>query len=510
MPKLRIDNLPFEYKTGDVRNLLRHWKIGDIKDDSTSKNTSFIVEVIEKSDIKKIREKLENEKLGKKKLNPRLSEIKEAAPKSIPHNNASAFQKSSARVGSFPYRFVARKRPERKEPLCPPRHDQLIGERFDMALQIVWETATPVAANPCEEPGVPGSMPQANGQGYGGYNLRWLMIDGCLAISPFTVKSAIANGFSNLMGSCYRVITKKTGPKSDTVPEGQAQCCSMKHLCPRCALFGMTVSEEKGNEDVGYRGRFKSATLVCDRKTVELLGTTQVPGQGKNQSISIKIWTAVDGTTISEQVFMPIQLSPKANKLDVDGYFDQKGNLKGAKSYRHAGERTADLTKLKQYIKDAVGGTNYKHRLRNYAQVCAAGLEFKGTVGVENTNAEEAAALILLLEHSLKDHGFKIGLGKALGLGSVRSRIERIWVRRAGDYRWTGIDLHRSKEQPASALESIKGNLPDIGNAVGDLMKVAAVAQQLNTMKGMDKVSLEYPSNLKDYWKIARRRGLNE
>ena len=40
----------------------------------------------------------------------------------------------------------------------------------------------------------------------GGYRNRWLRIGNRLAVSPFTVKSSIANGFANLVGGCYRVI----------------------------------------------------------------------------------------------------------------------------------------------------------------------------------------------------------------------------------------------------------------------------------------------------------------
>ncbi|MBF0556818.1 MAG: hypothetical protein HQK96_20075 [Nitrospirae bacterium] len=96
-----------------------------------------------------------------------------------------------------PYYFAGRPMPTRKDHIS---HEKLQDERFDIAFTITWKTLTPTAANPCvdSDPNVEENAFEEYKKDYKGYNRRWLMIDNRLAISPFTVKSAIANGFANL------------------------------------------------------------------------------------------------------------------------------------------------------------------------------------------------------------------------------------------------------------------------------------------------------------------------
>ena len=121
----------------------------------------------------------------------------------------------------FPYAFVKRPKPTKKAP--DALHDALQKDRFDIAFDITWTTLTATALNPSIDEGAPESSPPESSQGeYAGYNKRWLMTeDGRLTISPFTVKSAIANGVANLLGGCYRVISKVEGhPDPSKIKEG--------------------------------------------------------------------------------------------------------------------------------------------------------------------------------------------------------------------------------------------------------------------------------------------------
>jgi len=40
----------------------------------------------------------------------------------------------------------------------------------------------------------------------------------------------------------------------------------------------------------------------------------------------------------------------------------------------------------------------------------------------------------MLLETGLGGHAFKIGLGKAFGMGAVESKINKVWIRSNQDY----------------------------------------------------------------------------
>ena len=131
-----------------------------------------------------------------------------ATPNTLPRGGGSSSQESA---GSFPFGFVRR---DKFEPTPPQAlHHRLESDRYDIAFEVIWTTETPTALTPCEDTTKPSSAIGRDGENIG-YNKRWLMIDGCPAISPFTVKGAIAGGIANLLGGCYRVTDLEEGHNS--------------------------------------------------------------------------------------------------------------------------------------------------------------------------------------------------------------------------------------------------------------------------------------------------------
>lgn len=606
----------------------------------------------------------------------------------------------------FPYDFHPRKnkRINGEKLKQEPRqyHDSLNDGCYDIAFEIKWTTLTPTAVNPCIDSN---SSVKASPQGYqegeyAGYNKRWLMIDNKLAISPFTVKSAIANGFANIMGGCYRVNTKKEGHKDigkgqylyggrykryrvardgsskpgivtdikidekngdwiirvipvkefysnkdlplsmsslkqgdevsalvikdeenkerekkhkpliieivdpnktsqgdwikvkyhgeysckkdsskhnshkyrfyqecgseilgrirainfkdkdylkdnvciggadpngnptewyqdlkdivkgsfvyyeafngtitnigknflfkalflheDTVPEENSECKDItKGLCPRCSMFGMTDKTE--NEDKaanGFKGRFKASALVStigfnnekeDKKKYPFL----------NQNIILKKWLDENNKQIAYQTLLPISLSPKPNKRDINGYFDKStGFIKGAKFYKHGSLASADNI---NGVDNLPSGGEYSHSLRNFAQVCEKGLKFTGTVGAENCTTDEIAALLILLHTPLSNHGFKIGVGKAFGMGSIKSEITKVWIR-GKDYSWKSynslkdfLDAHKEIESNTNKFKTVLQTIDNLLIKEGDDFKTP-------------DIKLAYPSPGSGYW----------
>ena len=164
---------------------------------------------------------------------------------------------------------------------------------------------------------------------------------------------------------------------------------------------------------------------------------------------------------------------PKPSKRDSNGYFDKgTGRIKGAKSYSHANmEFNRELPDLVK--KSAAPNKDYAHHLCNIAPVCKEGVGFKGTIGGENCTQEEVLALIALLDQRVFDNVFKLGLGKPLGLGSVSSRIDKIWLRRADTYTWEHLDM------PANC------------NREEFVAKIAEVAPQLATIFEKEKLKID-------------------
>ncbi|HRR48340.1 MAG TPA: hypothetical protein P5196_12210, partial [Syntrophales bacterium] len=138
---------------------------------------------------------------------------------------------------------------------------------------------------------------------------------------------------------------------------------------------------------------------------------------------------------------------------------------------------------------------DYSHELRNYAQVCREGLEFYGTVGAENCSIEEIAALLIVLDSRFDQHGFKIGLGKPLGLGSVSSRIRRIWVRKPGDYNWDPFDVKEDEKIPL-----LPPCLQDAQRQIKLLTKAHHAVFSLQHVAG----ELKYPEPGNLYWKAYK------
>ena len=616
-------------------------------------------------------------------------------------------------------------------------HDRLNDGCDDIAFEITWTTLTPTAVNPCTDSDVPDNAFAEIPKGFKGYNKRWLMFDNKLAISPFTVKSAIANGFASIMGGCYRVvsgITKHDDVKEDNYPytgkykryrvsmdgkslpgilksikplsngdmeveiqpveeyyynqfdppsnipsfiegekyivaytgkhkkvitegkiidqknqsqqitaeRGELQAtvkyfgqykygmnltlgpggmkrhqqrfykedsqksisgiikainfdhatmensvymgrfkrfqnppdprtnCDGKHwyenlanngssdqlcvnafvyyqkfydkqlkkdvvtnigknflfkaifsldeavssdqhtcnkpdeLCPRCSMFGMTNKGEDEDSPQGFRGRFKSATLVNQKILKPKQGETcQVPvfnsGGFTDKDVNITSWVDEknDASTVSKQIPLPIQGQPKPNKRDIDGYYDKTtGDIEGAKYYLHAMVDIDDLVVKTNGKKELnrCGEPKYSHHLRNFAEVVMPKEQFTGTVGAENCTPEEIAALIILLQSSEANHGFKIGLGKAFGMGSIKSSISHVWIRSKDNYEWDSVIDLTSFLNKYKPIQTIKNYMVDILNLPNKLYKEG------NDLT-VPKIKTEYPDPGQGYWK---------
>jgi hypothetical protein len=427
----------------------------------------------------------------------------------------------------FPYRFVARG--DQLSKSVPPFHDQLDADRYDVAFEITWEAISTVAANPCLTNG-PACFPKnLNDKDtfYAGYNKRWLTINNRLAISPFTVKSAIASGFANLMGGCYRINpkteihdrSKKFFLHEDTIPSIHICCKDMNILCPRCQMFGMTDQSGNVNLDaVGYCGRFKSAALLSDilldteESFIQRIPVESETGECNYLDATMTQW-GCNGVVKCRQYLMRIASSPKPEKLDVDGYFNhRKKILKGVKNYLHGTKGAGSLEDWSKSIeeidssRDKNGKFTISHKMRNYAVVCEKGVSFQGTVGGENCSQDEIAALLMLLEHTVAGHGFKIGLGKAWGLGSMVSSVKTVWVRQSGDYSWTSFSCRDM--DCIQLVQEVDRLMPGVGSAIETFKNISDLTQKINPYIGHEKKRLKYPENLRNYWKEAKSTGL--
>jgi len=290
----------------------------------------------------------------------------------------------------------------------------------------------------------------------------------------------------------------------DTIPPVNETCNNTDALCPRCSLFGMTA--EESDDAVGFRGRFRASTLVSglrlQRKKVKVSVPFKVNNHLETRQVDAVRLVDDSGNERGGQFLLPIQGPPKPNKRDVDGYYDRKtGYLNGAKTYRHTKMNRDDFAGLikqedrKKDIQVGKSTTSYSHNLRNWAEVLYEGVTFSGTVGVENCTVDEIAALLMILDTHLSGHGFKTGLGKAIGLGSVTSRIKKIWLRRPSDYRWVAYEIDDNLENSLDRPE-----LSDLREALFRLKKADSVLENLNMLDDAAE-RLNYPAPGRNYWR---------
>ncbi|MBV5341464.1 MAG: hypothetical protein J0665_18235 [Deltaproteobacteria bacterium] len=639
---------------------------------------------------------------------------------------------------TFPYEFVERK--GGKQP-TEAFHHQLDKNRMDVAFEVTWTTETPTALMPCEDPSLPASAVNRDGENIG-YNKRWLMIDGRPAISPFTVKGAVAGGIANLLGACYRVPDREEGHNSsmnagtypytgkwkryrvsmskslpgiireldltsgrvkvqpvveyyleedtlppglisgqrvqaawshpvnqrtkkevknkrfitsgsvtiltdgaksgkdkteliyhgpyqfgmnltlkpgdlgkkhhhrfyemkddeisgtvptlafasrekllkkvyggefckndikelksndprrdmlgkpwydelaslkpgdwcyctvyndesgkkqisaigknfqfkalfnheDVIPSGNTTCTDINTLCPRCSLFGLADKSEGGNKDaVGYAGRFRGSTLIAGFTVTEKPKSIKdsIPAKEVRhpQSVLFSSWHNGD-EVVARQYALPIMGTPKPSKRDVNGYFDEgTGAIKGAKRYHHTeldfAKKLPDLISRTNQPQKVEGDMDYGHQMRPVAVVFKEGVEFKGTIGGENCSHEEVAALLMVLNKQSAGHAFKIGLGKSLGMGSVSSRISKMWIRKSDSYKWVPISIPDESDHK-TLVETLKPIIPETVKHVTLLIQTKEILDKIHAFEGKGKKqSLSFPKPGLKYWTEA-------
>lgn len=385
------------------------------------------------------------------------------------------------------YKFV----PRTGGKLEPAAHHEILhDDRYDVAFEIRWKTVTPTAINPALSDRRPPAGVPCSDERFKGYSRSWLRMNGFLAISPFTVKGAIANGVANLLGGCYRVVDpQNTGEverkplHSDAIPEGNQLCTSKDNLCPRCTLFGMV--DKAGDDAGGFRGRFKAATLVSSVELKQESGIRDYSSflKGAN-ALRVEEWHDAQGNPVTALELLPVAMTSNPyGKHTREKYFHDDGEILGAKYFPH--ENLASARNIK-----GIDQKRVKHEHRTFGEVCRPGVVFSGTVGAENCSIDEIAALAIPLHSPASGHGFKLGIGKFFGLGSVESSVSRIWVRDCRSYTWQQILVN-----PKTASIGSFGQLCDAQlRGVSAAMRRIGRADRLNPLPGVHQTSPPVPT----------------
>lgn len=190
---------------------------------------------------------------------------------------------------------------------------------------------------------------------------------------------------------------------ADLIPEFLRPCSDRKRLCPACRIFGMVSGDGKVDSfalqgKISFsRGRLTSGGSLSERPLLKILGSPQ--------PTSTNFYLAEKGNR-------------EAVKVTEGGYDRrEKTEIRGRKFFWHQGDESHHLGKAR-YEKN----TSLSPKVEIRVEPLFEGATFCFSVYFENFSQDELALLVWSLE---LETGMchKLGMGKPLGLGTVKISI---------------------------------------------------------------------------------------
>ncbi len=214
-----------------------------------------------------------------------------------------------------------------------------------------------------------------------------------------------------------------------------APCDNIENLCPTCALFGMV----RGKHAVASRVRFTDAIVTEKKENLSdyydetvILPELAAPKLSATEFYLKKpdeadLWNYDYAGRWNRKKDRKEKLKVAYPFYTFDNY---NPKIRGRKFYWHqkidkvldiqGAVRVADVTAPKE---------DYKRRVA--VRPVKKGITFLFKVYFNEITPDELKKLIWVLElGGSKDHAHKIGMGKPIGLGSVRIQIEKVKVRK--------------------------------------------------------------------------------
>ncbi|MGV9206001.1 MAG: TIGR03986 family CRISPR-associated RAMP protein, partial [Promethearchaeia archaeon] len=262
-------------------------------------------------------------------------------------------------------------------------------------------------------------------------------------------------------------------------------CSSNQNLCCACSLFGF-INSKNNNEALGSRVRFTDAALLKEKENLYF-----------EKGIISELASPKLSCT---EFYLKRPKNEKGRRAhlwnyDYAGYWDRYDfkdfesydpEICGRKFYWH--QKLVREKDLPYIEKD--GEANRKVGIRPLKPE----VTFSFKVYFNNITESELKRLIWIIEQGNKDNtnAHKIGMGKPLGLGSIKFTVENIKVRRLS-IKNDNIDYQISQENQYLTSVRDKENVNDIlgcnSKTLENYLKITNMEHGLDT--------IEYPNNLK-------------
>ena len=244
-------------------------------------------------------------------------------------------------------------------------------------------------------------------------------------------------------------------------------CNNPKSLCSTCRIFGMVAEDGiKG----GVAGNVSSSITTLRNNLVNLK---------PNQLLRI--------LSLPKPTFHPFYL------LD-DDYYSSSSKLRGRKFYWH---QPYDET-LKRYTttKEELERNKQKLGLTSSVELLLPHAEFTFIIDFDNLDDSELGLLLWSLELN-KGMAHKLGMGKPLGLGSVKIKIEKLEVidriKRYTEIFSSGIQVKTSEKQ--NYIDKFKKKLEEENSKKFDEIPNISDLKKIMNLQNPPQNNVKYPGD---------------
>lgn len=217
-------------------------------------------------------------------------------------------------------------------------------------------------------------------------------------------------------------------------------CSQLNELCCTCALFGIA-----GKKDAAAsRVRFVDAHVIEKKENPgDYYEGIRILKELASPKLSATEFYLKKNPDYADTWNYDYAINWRSNRWGIPGY---KPQIRGRKFYWHHRKGDPYIKKEDEENDDVVSERNVAVR------PLKKGNRFKFKVYFNNVTADELGKLLWVLEiGQSKEHAHKIGMGKPIGLGSVRISVSNIHVRKIvwdNENNTIHYDEHDLKDRP--------------------------------------------------------------
>jgi len=251
--------------------------------------------------------------------------------------------------------------------------------------------------------------------------------------------------------------------------KAQKPCKSLDKLCPACRVFGNILRDDDKNTIEALAGRIRVSKGIIN-------------GRHNDQAIPLQVLGSPHPSCVAFYL--------EGDHL-YKGYDDNSSSIRGRKVYLH------NLNPNFKYSDNPIPKKGGFEPEKNKMNVSAKGMLVKGgftfKLRFDGITQFDLGALLFVLDCQ-EGHGLKLGLGKPIGLGSIRTSVESLTVfdlnKRYSSLEDDGIlekDISKYLSAYKMELSSIEGTDFDKIPYIVDYVK----ASTFNLLAGQN---IKYPS----------------